>query len=230
MEEKVTQVENSTEEEINFSKEAFNQRLKQAERAGVRSFLKEAGLTSETTADQIKALLNHAKEASEAADGTDAHQFQLRIEALEKHIESLEAQKQAELTKERKLREEIVIRESLTRAYLENNGITAEISPHAQETALRDMLNMQDVTFQVTEDNSVVIASADGTPVYQDGKPISLNQWVRNYLEQRPYLVRSSANGPGIDALKGSLANSSTSEIRVSGSDRSQRLALGRNL
>lgn len=219
--------------EITMNREAFKQRLRQAERSGVRKLMEQAGLTAETTAEQLRSLLSYAKQNSEesAQTGSDSSKrYQARIEALEGQIESLQRKKEEELARERGKREQIIVRESLLRAYLENNGLSAEVNPHAQETALRDMLNMNEVAFVVNEDDSVSVTTRAGDPVYVEGQPLTLAAWVKNYLSRRPYLVRSSGGGAGIGRVNKPFEAFSNEEIRKAASTKEHRLEIAKNL
>jgi hypothetical protein len=223
-----------TTDEITMPRETFNQRLQQAERAGIRKFLESAGLTKETSAAQLKNLLAYAAEAKEQGTGDMNSElearYQNRIQNLENHIEELQRKKEEELQRERQLREQIVVREALLRAYLENNGLPAEINANAQETALRDMISIPGVEFVVNEDNSVSVRDNQGNSMYRDGQPMTLSSWVREYLSSRPYLVRSSGKGTGFGSIDKPLSALDSGEIRSAASDRQQRLELGRSL
>jgi hypothetical protein len=214
------------EEQITLPRETFKQRLKQAERAGVRAFLAEAGLTEETTADQVKQLLQQARDVEDGKSAAALEEAQNRIASLETEIETMQAENQAQLEQEQQKRREVIVREALLRAYLENNGLPAEINPRAQETALREMITMPGVSFNVDEDNSVTVVVDDG----DDQQKTSLSEWVAAYLEKRQYLLRNSNPAAGIGNLDTSLDTFNPGEIRSSASDRNRRLELGKSL
>jgi tRNA splicing endonuclease len=210
--------------DITLTRDQFARRLKQAERAGMRKLLEEAGLPEETTVEQLKMLLHGAKDTTTA--GKQAEEYQQTIAQLEEKLAEVVKESEEKIINEKKLREKAVVRESLLRAYLENGGLTVDENPNARETAINEMLNMSNISFRLNDDNSVTIISVEST-----GQTVhSLNDWVKDYLEQRPYLMQSKVRGAGIGRIDAPLSTFNSNSIRTSANDRISRLELGRSL